>query len=129
MHIPLLPPDLLFFRSLHTPPLSYKDAGVDIAAGNNLVQAIKPLAVSSNRSGCMAALGSFGALFDLKAAGFKDPILVSGTDGVGTKLKVRPFFYHMGFVVRKPVFGFLTKRNSNQSPQLQRLARKLEFPL
>ena len=75
-------------RSLHTPPLSYKDAGVDIAAGNNLVQAIKPLAASSNRSGCMAALGSFGALFDLKAAGYKDPILVSGTDGVGTKLKV-----------------------------------------
>ena len=79
---------IFFYRSLHTPPLSYKDAGVDIVAGDNLVQAIKPLAASSNRSGCMAALGSFGALFDLKAAGYKDPILVSGTDGVGTKLKV-----------------------------------------
>ncbi|XP_053379386.1 trifunctional purine biosynthetic protein adenosine-3-like [Mercenaria mercenaria] len=81
-------------RSLHTPPLSYKDAGVDIAAGNNLVQAIKPLAASSTRSGCMAALGSFGALFDLKAAGFQDPILVSGTDGVGTKLKIAQAIEH-----------------------------------
>ncbi|XP_052819821.1 trifunctional purine biosynthetic protein adenosine-3-like [Mya arenaria] len=75
-------------RSLHTPPLSYKDAGVDIAAGNSLVQAIKPMAAASNRSGCMASLGMFGALFDVKAAGFQDPILVSGTDGVGTKLKI-----------------------------------------
>ena len=67
---------------------SYKDAGVDIDAGNALVEAIKPAAKSTRRSGCNAELGGFGALFDLKAAGFKDPILVSGTDGVGTKLKV-----------------------------------------
>ena len=67
---------------------SYKDAGVDIDAGNALVDAIKPAAASTRRSGCGAGLGGFGALFDLKAAGFEDPILVSGTDGVGTKLKV-----------------------------------------
>ena len=67
---------------------SYKDAGVDIDAGNALVEAIKPAAASTKRAGCNADLGGFGALFDLKAAGFEDPILVSGTDGVGTKLKV-----------------------------------------
>jgi phosphoribosylformylglycinamidine cyclo-ligase len=67
---------------------SYKDAGVDIEAGNSLVDAIKPLAASTKRAGADADLGGFGALFDLKAAGFKDPLLVSATDGVGTKLKV-----------------------------------------
>jgi len=67
---------------------SYKDAGVDIDAGNALVEAIKPAAKSTLRRGCNPDLGGFGALFDLKAAGFEDPILVSGTDGVGTKLKV-----------------------------------------
>ncbi|KAH3827375.1 hypothetical protein DPMN_129311, partial [Dreissena polymorpha] len=75
-------------RNLHTPPLSYKDSGVDIVVGDKLVEAIKPLAESSSRPGCMAGLGMFGSLFDLKAAGFQDPILVSGTDGVGTKLKI-----------------------------------------
>ncbi len=70
------------------PPLTYKDAGVDIDAGDALVEHLKPLARSTNRSGVMGGLGGFGGLFDLKAAGFKDPILVSGTDGVGTKLKV-----------------------------------------
>ena len=68
--------------------MSYKDAGVDIEAGNSLVENIKPLAKSTVRSGCTADLGGFGALFDVKAAGYIDPILVSGTDGVGTKLKV-----------------------------------------
>ena len=70
------------------PPLTYKDAGVDIDAGDALVEHIKPLARSTDRRGVMGGLGGFGGLFDLKAAGFKDPILVSGTDGVGTKLKV-----------------------------------------
>jgi phosphoribosylformylglycinamidine cyclo-ligase len=68
--------------------LSYKDAGVDIDAGEALVDAIKPLAKSTARSGGAAGLGGFGALFDLRAAGFQDPILVATTDGVGTKLKI-----------------------------------------
>ena len=62
--------------------------GVDIDAGNALVEAIKPLAKSTRRRGADADLGGFGALFDLKAAGFKDPILVASNDGVGTKLKI-----------------------------------------
>ena len=69
-----------------TSPLSYADAGVDIEAGERLVGAIGPLAKATTRSGVMGGLGGFGALFDVKAAGFKDPVLVSGTDGVGTKL-------------------------------------------
>jgi phosphoribosylformylglycinamidine cyclo-ligase len=69
-------------------PITYADAGVDIDAGNALVEAIKPLAKSTHRAGANADLGGFGGLFDLKAAGFKDPILVSTNDGVGTKLKI-----------------------------------------
>ncbi|XP_051561302.1 trifunctional purine biosynthetic protein adenosine-3 isoform X1 [Myxocyprinus asiaticus] len=68
--------------------LTYKDSGVDIAAGNRLVDMIKPLAKATSRAGCNAELGGFAGLFDLKAAGYIDPILVSGTDGVGTKLKI-----------------------------------------
>ncbi|PWC53248.1 phosphoribosylformylglycinamidine cyclo-ligase [Azospirillum sp. TSO22-1] len=67
---------------------AYKQAGVDIDAGNALVEAIKPLARSTARAGSDAGLGGFGALFDLKAAGYHDPLLVATTDGVGTKLKV-----------------------------------------
>ncbi len=67
---------------------TYKNAGVDIDAGNRLVETIKPLAKATVRPGADAGLGGFGALFDLKAAGYRDPILVAGTDGVGTKLKV-----------------------------------------
>ncbi len=68
--------------------LTYREAGVDIDAGDALVEAIKPLARATSRRGTMGGLGGFGALFDLKAAGFTDPVLVSSTDGVGTKLRV-----------------------------------------
>lgn len=67
---------------------TYKASGVDIAAGDALIEAIKPVVSKTNQQGVMGSLGGFGALFDLKAAGFKDPILVSGTDGVGTKLMI-----------------------------------------
>ncbi len=68
--------------------LTYKDAGVDIDAGEALVARIAPAAKATRRPGADADLGGFGGLFDLKAAGFKDPVLVAATDGVGTKLKV-----------------------------------------
>ncbi len=68
--------------------LSYKQAGVDIDAGNALVEAIKPAVRSTRRPGADAEIGGFGGLFDLKAAGFVDPILVAANDGVGTKLKI-----------------------------------------
>jgi len=68
--------------------LVYKDAGVDIDEGDRLVEAIKPLCRSTLRPGAGGEIGGFGALFDLRAAGFRDPILVASTDGVGTKLKV-----------------------------------------
>jgi phosphoribosylformylglycinamidine cyclo-ligase len=69
-------------------PLSYREAGVDIDAASALVESIKPLAKATRRRGADAELGGFGALFDLKAAGYRDPILVAATDGVGTKLKI-----------------------------------------
>src|SRR5215471_4151384 len=68
--------------------LTYAEAGVDIDAGNALVERIKPLARSTARPGSTPSLGGFGALFDLKAAGYDDPLLVTTTDGVGTKLKL-----------------------------------------
>jgi phosphoribosylformylglycinamidine cyclo-ligase len=68
--------------------LTYAQSGVDIDAGEALVDAIKPLARSTRRPGAEASLGGFGALFDLKAAGYDDPLIVTTTDGVGTKLKI-----------------------------------------
>ncbi|HWK39933.1 MAG TPA: phosphoribosylformylglycinamidine cyclo-ligase [Hyphomicrobium sp.] len=70
------------------PAITYRDAGVDIDAGNRLVELIKPLARATRRAGSDTDLGGFGGLFDLKGAGFRDPVLVSATDGVGTKLKI-----------------------------------------
>jgi phosphoribosylformylglycinamidine cyclo-ligase len=69
-------------------PLTYADAGVSISAGNALVRAIAPLARSTARPGANAELGGFGGFFDLKAAGYDDPLLVAANDGVGTKLKL-----------------------------------------
>jgi len=69
-------------------PLTYRDAGVDIDAGNALVKAIRPLAAKTARAGLLGGIGGFGGLFDLKACGFTDPLLVAATDGVGTKLKL-----------------------------------------
>lgn len=67
---------------------AYKKAGVDIDKAANLIERIKPHIKKTNRSGVMSGIGGFGALFDLKATGYKDPVLVSGTDGVGTKIKI-----------------------------------------
>src|SRR4051794_16965052 len=68
--------------------LTYAEAGVDIDAGNAMVEAIKPLVRATRRPGADAEIGGFGGLFDLKAAGFRDPILVAANDGVGTKVKI-----------------------------------------
>src|ERR1700754_1962125 len=69
-------------------PYTYAQAGVSIEAGNALVRAIGPLAKSTRRPGADADLGGFGGFFDLKAAGYRDPLLVAANDGVGTKLKL-----------------------------------------
>jgi phosphoribosylformylglycinamidine cyclo-ligase len=69
-------------------PTTYRDAGVDIDAGNALVKAIGPLAAKTRRPGLIGGIGGFGGLFDLKACGFADAVLVAATDGVGTKLKL-----------------------------------------
>src|SRR5437868_8216520 len=68
--------------------LTYAQSGVDIDAGNRMVDLIKPLVKATARPGADAEIGGFGGLFDLKRAGFKDPVLVAATDGVGTKLKI-----------------------------------------
>jgi phosphoribosylformylglycinamidine cyclo-ligase len=68
--------------------LTYADSGVDIDAGNRLVDLIKPMVRATARAGADAEIGGFGGLFDLKAAGFRDPVLVAATDGVGTKVKI-----------------------------------------
>ena len=68
--------------------LTYASAGVDIDAGNALIDRIKPAAAATKRAGVMSGLGGFGAMFDLKGAGYNDPILVAATDGVGTKLRI-----------------------------------------
>jgi len=74
--------------SKDNPRVTYRDAGVDIDAGNALVKAIAPLAAKTKRKGVLGSIGGFGGLFDLKPCGFKDPVLVAATDGVGTKLKL-----------------------------------------
>src|SRR5882672_12799421 len=68
--------------------LTYAQSGVDIDAGNRMVELIKPLVKATARPGADAEIGGFGGLFDLKAAGFKDPVLVAANDGVGTKVKI-----------------------------------------
>ncbi len=75
-------------KESQTVPFTYKDAGVNIDAGDALVETIKPAARRTMRAGANPDLGGFGGLFDLKAAGFRDPILVASTDGVGTKLEL-----------------------------------------
>ena len=74
--------------STHGKSLTYAGSGVDIDAGNALVDRIKPAAAATRRTGVMAGLGGFGGLFDLRAAGYSDPVLVAATDGVGTKLRI-----------------------------------------
>ena len=71
---------------------SYKEAGVNIGAGNTFVTEIRPLTDSTKRAGVLGSIGGFSGLFDLKAAGFRDPILVAATDGVGTKVKIAAEF-------------------------------------
>ena len=94
--------------------LTYSDAGVNIDAGNTLVNVIKPLAASTARAGCTAELGGFGGFFDLLAAGYKEPLLVSGTDGVGTKLKVRfctqLYMYLFSYLILTKFFNFEKNR-------------------
>jgi phosphoribosylformylglycinamidine cyclo-ligase len=81
-------PSAASYHGIRMASMTYRAAGVDIDAGDALVDRIKPLARATTRPGVMGGLGGFGALFDLKAAGFTDPVLVSSTDGVGTKLRI-----------------------------------------
>ena len=68
--------------------LTYAQAGVSVEAGNFFVETIKPFVRATRRPGSEGVIGGFGGVFDLKAAGYRDPVLVSGTDGVGTKLRI-----------------------------------------
>ena len=83
----MTPPNTPASPASAPPPLSYKDAGVDIDAGDALIERIKPLAKKTMREGVLAGIGGFGALFEVPKR-YKEPVLVSGTDGVGTKLKL-----------------------------------------
>src|SRR3546814_6431820 len=84
----MCPEEAITSRNSRDNQLTYKDAGVDIDACNALVEAIKPLARSTARSGADAGLGGFGGFFDLKAAGYRDRLLVAANDGVGTQTTV-----------------------------------------
>ena len=85
-----------FLHLLRTNRLTYETCGVSIKSGDNFVERIKPLAALTQRPGCKGDLGMFGGVFDVRAAGYQDPLLVSGTDGVGTKLKVCNYFLVLG---------------------------------
>ena len=84
---PTTPKNTMTMPTPNTHPISYKDAGVDIDAGDALIERIKPLAKKTIREGVLAGIGGFGAMFEVSKK-FKEPVLVSGTDGVGTKLKL-----------------------------------------
>ena len=126
-------PALRIFKTVHCYPccpcpgsascrtkdsLSYKEAGVNIAAGSELVGKIKPLAKATEREGCVSSLGSFAALFDLKRVGYQDPMLVSATDGVGTKLKVCLFFSFLLLVLVLHLLHLAFRGRVGESPQV-----------
>ena len=73
---------------MNSSSLNYRDAGVNIDAGNELVEKIKPMTAKTKRPGVLSGLGGFGALFEIPLDRYKNPVLVSGTDGVGTKLRL-----------------------------------------
>jgi phosphoribosylamine--glycine ligase/phosphoribosylformylglycinamidine cyclo-ligase len=87
-HFSYIPHRALRSTSVESKGLTYADAGVSVDAGNSLVQRIKPFVRKTRRTGSDAEIGGFGGVFDLKATGYQDPVLVSATDGVGTKLHV-----------------------------------------
>lgn len=108
------------FRSiLQKGQLTYKSSGVNIDAGDHLVSAIKPATCSTKRAGTLGTIGGFGGLFDVKTAGYENPILVSGTDGVGTKLKVNIKLKHKllrtdSCYLRMKIYFFFTDSNRVQ---------------